>query len=301
MDDGDFWDDVDVKKAIDADASESYKPSRKVDAMELASNAVRFLQPVVAAVIDAIRGRQPDVLEELQIREAALRIEQIQGRSAAIIECGPEDAFDCIQAYVDEDGQVGYAWAWSNILIFGARGSGKSALTAWLGQVASGLGQDVRTVGMPPNIAERLGFSVYDGPLDKAENCVLLVEEAGLQYGTDRKKSAVLEKALSLARHNQVSMIWNTQNLSQMNRGILRHEATVCFKRLDPFAARFDREEAADLLTQVLAYQTGFPSPDPARSLVLGAAGWRMTNTPLPTAWSGDISRMHKAGGRRGR
>ncbi len=271
-------------------SSQSFTGGGQANWAGVVSHGVRALSPLISGIVEALRGSEPDALRELQIREACLRIEQLQGR-ATVLKAAP--VLEALGAgWMDEDGQL--CWARRDVLIFGTRGSGKSASSAVIGQLAQALGEKVYTKGMPSKVSEALGFEATNTKLCDLKDCVVLVEEAGLAFGSSRKRDDQLEQALALARHNGISIVWNAQNTAQIQRSILRHEAALCFKQVDPFAALFEREEVGDLMQQVIALQTQYPAETPGRTLVASGGQWFQTELPLPDGWTERISIMHR-------
>lgn len=258
----------------------------------VAPQLMKFAAPLVGQLMEKLMGGNAgsEILQELQIREACIRIEKLQNGGVTPVRCDPVRALGNILA--DEDGAP--MWGRQDMLIFGTRGSGKSATAAWIGELAQQLGERVVSVGYPDRVAHALGFEPTTVPLHKLQDCVVLVEEAGLAFSSSKKKDDSLEKALALARHNNVSLIWNAQNMAQIQRGILRHEALLIFKRVDPFARLFEREEVGDLMTALVAIQTQHPAESPAQTVCLSGGNWALTDVPLPSRWTDQISVMHR-------
>jgi len=198
------------------------------------------------------------------------------------------------------DGMTSYAVAdWEHIaptnrsdhIIIGSRGAGKTAFCALLAQrLAAELEQPVFAVDWPHEAANALGFRT---PSDRAtwtqaRKAIVLLDEAKL-----RIKDADLWELMALARQRGVSIIYTTQTLAALTRDALRLDATLWARRLDPLAARFEREEVTDLAAKIVAVQSsaGFTKERPAlvmrvtEPLVVSAS-------PLPIGWTEDVSRL---------
>lgn len=287
----DFWDLETIAVRGGSKVGETPR-APKANYGQAAAGVLKFAAPFLGQLVEKFLGKDPgaEILQELKIREACVRLKKLQDGGVAPIRLGELEALGNIS--VGEDGKP--VWGRQDMLVFGVRGSGKSVFCARAGEIALACGQTVRSCGFPDATAAELGFEPYDGPLDKLEDCVVIVEEAGLAYAAGKKKDEALERALALARHNNVSLIWNAQNMAQMQKGILRHEALLVFKRIDPFARLFEREEVAPIMEALVAIQTQHPAEGPSQTVILDGGKWVLTDTPLPTIWNQDLSKMHR-------
>lgn len=200
-----------------------------------------------------------------------------------------------------KDGVLPYAvapWALcapstrSDHIILGARGSGKTAFAALLGQqLRQALDLPCLAVGWPEPIAAQLGFRTLKPStqlLADTQDAILLLDEARLRIKDDD-----LWELYALARQRNVSIIYTTQTLAALPRDVLRLEAQLWARRLDPLAARFEREEVTDLAANAIAIQTavGF-SPDRPALVCRLTAPIVVTDTPLPNNWTEESSTL---------
>lgn len=200
-----------------------------------------------------------------------------------------------------KDGMLPYAvapWAVcapssrSDHLILGARGAGKTAFAALLGQtLRQALDVPCLAVGWPEPIAEALGFRslrATASSLTNSQDCILLLDEARLRIKDDD-----LWELYALARQRNVSIVYTTQTLAALPRDVLRLEAQLWARRLDPLAARFEREEVTDLAAQAIAIQSAVNFTPARPSLVCRlTAPVVVTETPLPTNWTEESSTL---------
>jgi hypothetical protein len=175
----------------------------------------------------------------------------------------------------------------------GRRGSGKTALACAIAQGYLQQGREVFALQFPKTVAASLGFQSL--PLTdwhKKKDCCILLDETQLRVKRG-KGDEELQEHLALARQNNVAHVYTAQGLSSVNREILRMDATLLCKHIDPLASRFEREETADLLRQVVAIQAKIgAAKNPAATLCYTGAGWLATATPLPQGWTSEISKL---------
>lgn len=181
----------------------------------------------------------------------------------------------------------------SDHILIGARGAGKTAFASLLAQhMRDLLKVPVFAPGFPQFVSDALGFHPSSATTARewlqAQDCILLLDEARL-----RVKDVDLWELVALARQRNVSIIYTTQSLAALPRDILRLEAVLWARRLDPLASRFEREEVADLAAQCIAVQSavGFTVERPSLVLKLTAPAV-VCETPLPVGWSDEASTL---------
>ena len=180
-------------------------------------------------------------------------------------------------------------------VLVGDRGSGKTAMAVRLGQDLS------RALGQPlllPDVPDEVCYALEGERTDlraalKAQDAVIVVDESYLRIPTG-KRNRFLYEALALGRQRGTSLIWTSQGLTGVHVDVLRQGAALGFKYLDPVAARFDREELADLVASVTTIQgSDVRFQDPASVLVYASGFWgSCTSVPLPTGWTERVSRL---------
>lgn len=198
-----------------------------------------------------------------------------------------------------QDGTTAYAVTdWQNVvpqtrsdhIIIGSRGRGKTAFSALIAQtLAKSLDQPVYAVDWPAEAAGTLGFTTPERAVwFKARKAIVLLDEAKL-----RMKDSDLWEMMALARQRGVSLIYTTQTLAALSRDVLRLDATLWARGLDPLSARFEREEVVDLAAQIIGVQTaaGF-SPETPQLVLRATKPFVVTASPLPNGWTENISKL---------
>jgi hypothetical protein len=192
----------------------------------------------------------------------------------------------------------------SIVVILGKRGSGKSALgyrlLEYLRWTAS-----VYVVGLPESARKLLpdyigmAASLEDVPL----NSIVLVDEGYLAYHARRSMAATsveMSQILNLSRQRNQTIIFVTQEASQIDRNVASSANVVVFKDLGMLQLKFDRRElnkiaakAKEAFTTIVAgdkrKQAYVYSPD---SEFMG-----LIENSLPTFWSEKLSHIFAAGG----
>lgn len=220
-----------------------------------------------------------DPVEDIRARLLLLQLQRELAGGVAVLERG-----DLLELVGDER---------TDAVILGARGSGKTACAVWLAQhCGAARGVPVDALGWPPGVAATFGFRAVTKLEPGARDRIVLVDEAGLQVSPGKRQAALAE-LLALARHRGVGVVWTSQGFGSVHRDILRSEALLVAKRIDPMAARFDREEVADWLSSVVGFQARDPGlVDGSGGLAYWGGRWVSFRNPLPAGWSDRISRL---------
>lgn len=220
-----------------------------------------------------------DPVEDIRTRLLLLQLQRELAGGVAVLERG--DLLEVVGA--DR----------TDAVVLGARGSGKTACAVWLAQhCADARGVPVDALGWPAAVASTFGFRSVSRLDPGARDRIVLVDEAGLQVSPGKRQAALAE-LLALARHRGVGVVWTSQGFGSVHRDILRSEAVLVAKRIDPMAARFDREEVADWLSSVVGFQARDPGLVNGRGGLAYVGGrWLAFENPLPAGWSERISRL---------
>jgi hypothetical protein len=179
-----------------------------------------------------------------------------------------------------------------DIVFLGRRGAGKTAAACRVAQdLGRELGQKVVAMGWPEQHAQALGFEVMSGSLERQRDSVVVVDEAGLRIKPG-KRDELLADAIGLARHYGLSLLWTSQSGAGVHRDVLRQDVRLAWLELEPVQVRFDREELADLLSQVVAIQQR-AQPWPKGRLITRHGGeWVVGGVPLADGWSEAVSKL---------
>ena len=221
--------------------------------------------------------KQPDPLDAVRLRLALLEL--AKATSGGVLSYADVGTFDRLLIQDRQD------W-----VLLGSRGAGKTAAAIWIAQIlANALHLKPYVYRWPSWAAEAVGISVIDS-LDKLRDCIVVVDESGLKLPIGKRDDVLLD-LVSLARHNNVSVIWTSQSASGVHRDILRQDVRVAWGRVDPVQVRFDRQELADLLAQVVSIQ-GSRIWSPGLFCVPTGAGWSVAQAGIPQGWNESVSRL---------
>jgi len=247
----------------------------------------RVMGPVWGPLAKIFFPDPPDPLRELQTRIAAATLTKALAGSAVPVM--PVKFPDLIRAVGDKDGRQDW-------VLVGSRGFGKTACAfAIAEELRNTFGYRVAAVGIPGPAAEALGVARWDVARDLAkesEGTCVIFDEAGLRIASSRRQAKLVE-LLAVARHRGTCVIWTSQHLSGLSRDVLRQDAAFGFKKVDPMAAAFDREESVQILAEVVTLQGRFPGlMHPAGLLVRRDGQWIISKNELPSGWTEDVSRM---------
>lgn len=238
----------------------------------------RSVAPVAGPLLQLLFPSPPTPLDILRERLLEIQItKELEGAALPVVKIE--------WAELIPDGR-------QDLVCVGARGSGKTAFCAGFGQELSArLGLEFSVLGWPAAIADKIGASVVTD-LVSLRDRVVFVDEAGVLVPAGKRQKA-LYQAVTLARHRNVSILWSAQTLSGLHRDVLRSDCWLAFKRQNEIAARFDREEALDLLAQVRTLQVRFPElGEPAWTTVIVDGGYHIVEAPLPSGWDDSVSRL---------
>lgn len=177
----------------------------------------------------------------------------------------------------------------------GEKGSGKTATSCALGQaMARQNGVELCMVEAPKHYAEALGArTIKVDELEDLRDAVVVLDEAELRIPVG-KRGRLLYQVLALARQWNLSILWTSQGLSGVHRDVLRQGVAYGFKKLDPVASRFEREEMVDVLATVHTLQERFLETAVPTGMVVFAEGryGTVADCPLPAGWTEETSKL---------
>lgn len=245
------------------------------DLLRIIGRGAELLGPLLS------RGTAVDPLDALRAQHLQLQIDEMSRGSTVALQV------PTMGSMIDRDERQDH-------LFIGDRGGGKTAAAAYLAQLYQHSGREVAAIGLTDHASEKLGIPhMIKSRFQRATNMVLLIDEAGLTVGKTARQNTELRSMLALARHRNLSLIWVAQHTAMLNVEILRFGATIWFKRIDPVAQLFDRDELKPILSAVVALQAQHPwLAEPSGVLALHQGGWHATKNDLPIGWSDTVSKQ---------
>lgn len=226
-------------------------------------------------VLNALFPR-PDPLQELRVRLAALELQRALKGVVSWRDVGDlRAAFEPVR---------------QDVIFAGRRGTGKTAAAVLMAQeLGTALKVPAYALGWRPEVARRVNLEAVDADLNELQDCVCVVDEAGLRVRPG-KRDEYLAEAIALGRQNGVSLLWSTQSGAGVHRDVLRQDVRMVWGEVDPIQARFDREELADLVSGVVGIQAG--GWERGRWLTYIRGQWVGGRLPLPVGWSDEVSTL---------
>lgn len=184
------------------------------------------------------------------------------------------------------------------MLIIGRRGSGKTSLGFKLMEFFHYKSKGERKCYIVGYSRTRLpGWikkveSVDDAP----ENSVVLVDEGAIGYfsrDSMRQANKVLSKIMTIARHNNLTLIIITQNSAMIDVNVLRLADALIFKEPSLLQSRFERKALKDMFEKVAPLFDGME--DAVKNFYVWDDDFEgLLTYDLPMFWSDDISKSFK-------
>jgi hypothetical protein len=177
-------------------------------------------------------------------------------------------------------------------LIFGARGSGKTATAFYFVEQVykRKIFDEFCWVGLPnPNIPDWMRF--YPTINDCPEGSFITVDESGIQHGSrnfSSKDNKELGSLLMIARHQEKSIQFITQYSASVDIEIVRQSSSSLIKKNAQFQSETDR----DIFYSLVEYMKPQKLED---SLVVHNDDLFRITTGLPSFWSDSVSKFYRA------
>lgn len=179
-------------------------------------------------------------------------------------------------------------------LILGARGTGKSALgLRILENVSSKTNKRVYAMGFK-NLPSWI--KVVDKVDDVKENSFVLIDESGITFSSRNFMSELnkfLGSLLLIARHKDLSIIFITQNSSNIDINIIRQLDYLLMKPSSLLQKEFERKKIAEIYKQEA---NGFKKHKAVRGLtfVYSDSYLGFVSNDLPSFWSEKVSKSFR-------
>jgi hypothetical protein len=180
------------------------------------------------------------------------------------------------------------------VLIFGKRGSGKSAFGfRLLENIHAKTNRPCAVLGVPQDVLPQWIASIED--INNANNgSAVLVDEGALTFSSrDSMASAnkQLGKLLAIARHKDLTLLFITQNTSMVDKNILSLTDTLIIKQGSLLQQEMERPAIKKFYDKA---NTSFAKVDGDKkpfAYILDSDFEGLVKTPLPSFWSSKVSK----------
>ena len=181
-------------------------------------------------------------------------------------------------------------------IILGARGTGKSAIGLKLLENAHAkTGKQVYAIGF--NAKDMPNWvNVAETPEEVANDSIVLIDESGISYSSRKSMSnanQLLSSLLLIARHKNISVLFITQNSSNLEVNVLRQADFLVLKPSSLMQKDFERKKIKEL----------YESMEPEFEELKGTTGLTYIHSDkfqgfitneLPSFWSTSVSKAFK-------
>lgn len=179
-------------------------------------------------------------------------------------------------------------------LVFGKRGSGKSALGfKILENIHSSAGRKCAVLGVSESIMPSWIDSIED--VEKAENgSVVLVDEGAVAFGSResmRSGNKELGKLLAIARHKNLSIIFITQNTGMIDKNVLKLADILMIKEGSLLQLEMERPEMKKFYEKATSAFAGLEGEKKKYVYVIDSDFEGVISHSLPSFWSDSISK----------
>src|SRR3989344_308777 len=178
-------------------------------------------------------------------------------------------------------------------IILGARGSGKSALGMKI----------LENIASKEKKGYALGFRIDRLPKwithinninEVTNNSFLLVDEAGIEFSSRssmKNTNKLLSDLLLISRHKSISIIFITQNSSNIEINTLRQADYLLLKPSSLLQLDFERKKIKDIYKEVIEIFKKHPDKD--TTYVYSDFYRGFVKVPLPSFWTEDLSKSY--------
>lgn len=178
-------------------------------------------------------------------------------------------------------------------LILGARGSGKSALGMKIAEnFASKTNKNICAIGFDKKDVPKW-ISVIEEPEQIPNNSFVLIDEGGVFFSSrDSMKEAnkLVSKIILLARHKDLSILFISQNSSNIEVNTIRQADYLMLKPSSLLQLDFERKKIKDIYTQVNSAFEKYKGQKGLFYIYSDNFSGFITNS-LPSFWSKKISK----------
>ena len=180
------------------------------------------------------------------------------------------------------------------VLIMGKRGSGKTALGFYLLEQLKGLtARKMFTVGFP----EPTPFKDYATIESVPSDSIVLIDEGSIKFDARRsltESNVSMSNILKIARHNNISVIFITQNTADIEVRTLRMADVFLLKEPSLVQEYMERSIIKRIYQFINPIFTNKDADHNAYYYIFSDSLRGLYQFDLPSFWNEDISKAHK-------
>ena len=183
-------------------------------------------------------------------------------------------------------------------LIFGARGSGKSALgMRILENVFSKTGRSVCAMGFDESTLP--SWITCVGSVDEVPNgSAVLVDEGGITFSSRSSQSSankILSSLLFVARHKDLSVLFISQNSANLEVNAIRQADYLFLRKPSLLQKDFERKKIAEIYSRIGADFSGLPLQGNHSTYIYSDEFSGFVSNELPSFWSQKASKPYSS------
>ena len=178
-------------------------------------------------------------------------------------------------------------------LIIGARGTGKSAIgMRLLENFNVKTDKKIYALGFKSHTIPKWITILHD-VRDIENDSVILIDESGIEFSSRKSMSdsnTLLSEILLIARHKDLSVIFITQNSSNLEVNVIRQADYLVLKPSSLLQKDFERKKIKDIYDSVENHFEEFKDIMGITHIYAGKYSGFVTNS-LPSFWNEDVSK----------
>ncbi|HIH25461.1 hypothetical protein J4476_02255 [Candidatus Woesearchaeota archaeon] len=180
-------------------------------------------------------------------------------------------------------------------IILGARGTGKSALgMKLLENLKAETGKEVYAMGFNSKDMPNW-INIVDSIDDAENNSILLVDESGIQFSSRESMSnsnKLLSQILFIARHKDLSIIFISQNSSNIEINTIRQADYIALKPSSLLQKDFERKKIKEIYEEVEKEFEKYKE-DKGLTYIYSHNYKGFVSNPLPSFWNIKVSKAY--------
>lgn len=233
------------------------------------------------------RKAAPAVIAKVKSRKVKGAVKAEASYAMLVPETTVSGAYDDFNSAINAKSRI--------ILVFGRRGSGKSALGFRIMEnIHASSKRGCFVLGVSKSLLPKW-ISEIDG-LDKVDSgSVVLVDEGAISFSAResmQKKNVSLGKMLATARHKDLTLIFITQNTGMIDKNVLNLTDVIIAKEGSLLQKQMERPQIKELMEKIDAAMTHLPKEERVRYCYVFSDDFEgLCSIQLPSFWSEGISK----------